>query len=93
MVVASAVPVRVTRGGKNPLLLLLISSWADAFGVLVPIPTWALIPKTPSWRWQLHGEGNLWYKHLRLFRQSEHGKWGDAIETMAFALEQKYRAT
>jgi Flp pilus assembly protein TadD len=57
------------------------------------IPTWALIPKTPSWRWQLHGEGNLWYKHLRLFRQSEHGKWGDAIETMAFALEQKYRAT
>jgi hypothetical protein len=41
MVVTSAVPVKVTLGGKNPLLELFTSSCAEELGVAVPMPTWA----------------------------------------------------
>jgi hypothetical protein len=41
MVELSEVPVSVTRGGRNPLLLAEISRPADALGVEVPIPTCA----------------------------------------------------
>jgi hypothetical protein len=41
MVVISAVPVNVTLGGKNPLLVLFTSSCAEVLGVVVPMPTWA----------------------------------------------------
>ena len=33
--------VNVIRGGKNPLSVAAISSFADACGVDVPIPVWA----------------------------------------------------
>ena len=35
--------VKVTRGGKNPLLVENTSSFAEALGVVVPIPVWARI--------------------------------------------------
>jgi hypothetical protein len=31
----------VIRGGKNPLLVLLTSSCAEAWGAVVPMPVWA----------------------------------------------------
>ena len=42
MVAASVALVKVTRGGKNPLLVEYTSSFAEALGVVVPIPVWAL---------------------------------------------------
>jgi hypothetical protein len=33
------------RGGKNPLVVEVTSSAADACGVVVPIPTWAKVVK------------------------------------------------
>jgi hypothetical protein len=33
--------VKVTRGGNNPLLVALTSNFAEASGVVVPIPVWA----------------------------------------------------
>jgi hypothetical protein len=33
--------VRLTLGGKKPLSEEVISNFADALGVVVPIPTWA----------------------------------------------------
>jgi hypothetical protein len=35
----------VMRGGKNPLVVEVISNAAEAFGVVVPIPTWAKVVK------------------------------------------------
>jgi hypothetical protein len=34
--------VKATRGGRNPLSVAVTSSLADAFGVVVPMPVWAL---------------------------------------------------
>ena len=41
MVVLSVTLVSDTRGGRNPLLVELTSNFADASGVVVPIPVWA----------------------------------------------------
>jgi hypothetical protein len=42
IVVLSFVPVNVTRGGKKPCVEELTSNFADALGVVVPIPVCAL---------------------------------------------------
>jgi hypothetical protein len=38
IVATSVVPNKAIRGGKNPLLVALTSSFAEACGVVVPIP-------------------------------------------------------
>jgi hypothetical protein len=43
MVVVSLALVKVTRGGKKPLFVALTSNFADACGVVVPMPVWATI--------------------------------------------------
>jgi hypothetical protein len=42
MVVISVILVKVTRGGKKPLLVELKSNFADGSGVVVPIPVCAI---------------------------------------------------
>ncbi len=41
MGLAEFVAVKVTRGGRKPLLEDATSSFAEASGVVVPIPVWA----------------------------------------------------
>jgi len=41
MGLAELVAVNAKRGGKNPLLVALTSNFAEASGVVVPIPVWA----------------------------------------------------
>jgi hypothetical protein len=36
--------VVVKRGGRKPLVVLVTSNSAEALGLVVPIPTWALTP-------------------------------------------------
>jgi hypothetical protein len=43
-------------------------------------PCWVLTPKIPSWRWQLNRDDNIWYPHVRLFRQSEVSRWDDVVD-------------
>jgi hypothetical protein len=43
IVVASELPVNDTCGMSIPLLVDLTSNFAEASGVEVPIPTWALV--------------------------------------------------
>jgi aspartate/methionine/tyrosine aminotransferase len=43
IVVASVTLVKVTRGGKKPLSVAYTSNLAEGFGVVVPIPVWALL--------------------------------------------------
>jgi ADP-heptose:LPS heptosyltransferase len=46
-------------------------------------PVWALIPFAPDWRWFLSRPDTVWYPTMRLFRQSERGRWGPVIEQVA----------
>ena len=42
-------------------------------------PAWVLTPFSPDWRWLIGREDTPWYPTLRLFRQSEPGRWDDVI--------------
>ena len=43
-------------------------------------PTWALINKASEWRWLMDRVDSPWYPTMKLFRQSELGKWDDVLK-------------
>ena len=56
-----------------------IAHLAGALGVAV----WVALPLVPDWRWMLHREDSPWYPTMRLFRQTQYGKWDDVFERIA----------
>jgi tetratricopeptide (TPR) repeat protein len=57
---------------------------AGALGV----PVWAAVSAAPEWRWLAGRDDSPWYPTLRLFRQSELGKWAAVFQRIATALRQ-----
>jgi tetratricopeptide (TPR) repeat protein len=55
---------------------------AGALGVRV----WVALNRAPDWRWMLDREDSPWYPTMRLFRQTELGRWSDVFERIAEAL-------
>ena len=47
------------------------------------VPTSVLVPKNSQWRYGYEGSDFVWAKSIKLFRQSERGKWGDVINQVA----------
>ncbi|MBX3415421.1 MAG: tetratricopeptide repeat protein [Pirellulales bacterium] len=58
---------------------------AGALGV----PTWAIVPRVPGWRWLLEGGELPWYSCVELFRQSRDGQWQDVFADVAVRLQQR----
>jgi tetratricopeptide (TPR) repeat protein len=56
-----------------------IAHLAGALGV----PVWVALALAPDWRWLLHREESTWYPTMRLFRQTEPGKWKPVFERIA----------
>lgn len=56
---------------------------AGALGV----PVWAPLSSAADWRWLLHREDSPWYPTMRLFRQSQLGRWGEVFQRMADELQ------
>lgn len=50
------------------------------------IPTWALIPKNPDWRFGGEEDDTIWYKHMRLFRQKT--TWEECLDRVVKALKE-----
>ena len=49
------------------------------------IPTFTLLSHAPEWRFGLAGDGHDWHPSLRVFRQSQPGRWEDVFERLAEA--------
>ena len=60
---------------------------AGALGV----PTWALLMKTPDWRWMQNRDDSPWYPGMRLFRQEARNDWAGVIERIAKALNERFK--
>ena len=56
---------------------------AGALGV----PVWMPLSSAADWRWLLHREDSPWYPSMRLFRQSQLGRWGEVFQRMAGELQ------
>jgi hypothetical protein len=60
-----------------------VAHLAGALGV----PTWIALPLFPDWRWFLDRDDSPWYPTMRLFRQTQLGRWSDVFERMAAELQ------
>jgi tetratricopeptide (TPR) repeat protein len=58
---------------------------AGALGV----PSIALLPYVPDWRWTAKGERTIWYEQMMLLRQNEEGDWEELLERAAVELQKK----
>lgn len=47
---------------------------------------WTLLSIFSDWRWGRNRSDSLWYPTMRLFRQSEPGRWDDVLEDVRRAL-------
>jgi len=55
-------------------------------------PVWVMLPEPPYWWWSGSSERSPWYPTMRLFRQKERGDWGDVVERVKAALEERVAA-
>ncbi|MGE3778429.1 MAG: tetratricopeptide repeat protein, partial [Pirellulaceae bacterium] len=67
------------------LIVSIDSAPAHLAGAL-GVPVWVALPYAADWRWLADCDESPWYPSMRLFRQSEPGKWGDVFERMAAEL-------
>jgi len=65
------------------LVVTVDSALAHLAGAL-GVPVWVVLPKTPSWYWQLEREDTAWYPEARLFRQGpEEADWDPVAGRLA----------
>lgn len=62
---------------------------AGALGV----PTLALLPVAPSWRWLQQGTECLWYRSVRLIRQARGEPWEAVLARAAQAVRERFGQT
>ncbi len=72
------------------LVITVDSALAHVAGAL-GTPVWVALPFSPDWRWLLEREDNPWYPTMRLFRQSQAGRWPEVFERMAEELRKRVR--
>lgn len=53
-----------------------VAHLAGSIGILV----WLLLPHAPDHRWMLGREDSPWYPSMRLFRQTNRGRWDDVLD-------------
>ena len=56
-------------------LLVTVDSGVNHLAGAIGVPSWALLPFAPDWRWGLGESATGWYAAMRLFRQSRPGEW------------------
>lgn len=44
------------------------------------VPTWALLPSVPDFRWRLESDRSPWYPTVTLIRQTRRGEWREVFE-------------
>jgi len=52
--------------------------------------TWVMIPLLPYYVWALPGERSPWYRSVRLFRQTQFGRWDDVFSEIKQSLAERY---
>jgi hypothetical protein len=70
------------------LVITSCTSIAHLSGAL-GVPTWITIPIMPYYTWALPGDRTPWYNSVRLFRQTEYGKWDDVFSNVKRELTNK----
>jgi hypothetical protein len=67
-------------------LIISIDTSAAQLAGAMGLNVWVLLKKVPDWRWLLQRRESPWYPSMRLFRQSERGRWDEPIKSVAAEL-------
>jgi Flp pilus assembly protein TadD len=54
-------------------------------------PVWTMLARVGEWRWALDNETSAWYPTMRLFWQSQAGRWDDVVDRVAAALQDQHQ--
>jgi hypothetical protein len=51
------------------------------------VPVWLALPFVADWRWLCGRDDSPWYPTMRLFRQSERGRWEDVFKRISVEIK------
>ncbi len=68
-------------------LVISIGNATVHFAGVSGVPTFALLPRFPGWRWLSQGDESVWYRSVRLFRQNQDGNWQSVIDSVEKSLQ------
>lgn len=68
-------------------LMISVDTAAAHLAGALGVPTFALLPFAPDWRWLLDREDTPWYPTLTLFRQRRRGEWGEVVGRVSERLQ------
>lgn len=74
--------------GELDLVITSCTSVAHASAALGK-ETWIVVPVLPYYLWALPGDRSPWYDSVRLFRQTQYGRWDDVFDQVAKALDER----
>jgi len=63
-------------------LVISIGNATVHFAGVSGVPTFALLPHFPGWRWLSQGDESVWYRSVKLFRQNQDGNWQSVIDSV-----------
>jgi hypothetical protein len=70
-------------------LVITVDTAVAHLAAALGIPVWILLAKSRSdWRWFQNRSDSPWYPTVRLFRQSQPGKWRDAVRCVKKELQE-----
>ncbi len=67
-------------------LVISIDSMAAHLAGALGKPVWTFLPRYADWRWMMHRSDSPWYPTMRLFRQTQQGKWDDVVTAVSAQL-------
>ncbi|QEX21240.1 hypothetical protein FRZ61_11630 [Hypericibacter adhaerens] len=70
-------------------LVVTIDNSTAHFAGALGVPCWVLLPHWAEWRWQREGSASIWWRSLRLFRQTKRNDWRGPLADLAAALAQR----
>jgi tetratricopeptide (TPR) repeat protein len=70
-------------------LLITVDTGVAHLAGALDVPVWVALPLAPDWRWLLDREDSPWYPAMRLFRQTEWGRWEPVFARLADALRSR----
>jgi len=65
---------------KSCDLVITISNVIAHLSGAIGKKTWVIVPLSTQWHWFHDRNNSLWYPNVKLFRQTQYGKWDNIIE-------------
>ena len=73
-------------------LVITVDTAVAHLAAAMGLETWLLLCAMPDWRWINGGRETLWYPHIRVYRQQDHGRWGPPLRQLAVDMAARFRS-